>query len=34
MLIDAAYMKDVIKMVDYVEGFLIPIVMTDECRTN
>jgi hypothetical protein len=35
MLIEAANMEHVMKMVDYVEeGFLIPIVLTDQYNTN
>jgi hypothetical protein len=35
MLIEAAYMGEVMKLVEYVEGdFLIPVVMTDQCSTN
>jgi len=35
MLTEAAYMEEVMELVDYMqEDFLIPIVMTDQCSTN
>jgi hypothetical protein len=35
ILIEAAYMEEVMGLVEYVEeDFLIPIVMTDQCSTN